>query len=118
MVGIGAYRDLKASVRPLDFQGIDSTTVEACAASQPVLTPYKLLEIERYKLGLRYGPSGLDYGVGHPGSLGARDKCHSSRRQPRAHDVILNLYPIYLCKSAIISSLEGLLSKYGRGPHL
>jgi hypothetical protein len=47
MVEISTYRHVKSSLRPLCFQEIGSTTVRACAASQPVLTPYTLLEIER-----------------------------------------------------------------------
>ena len=60
--------------------------------------------------------NGLDHGVGHPGSLGARDKYHSFRRQLRAHDVIFNLYPIYICKSTIIYSLEDFPSKMASFP--
>jgi hypothetical protein len=35
----------------LQFHEIGSTTARTCAASQPVLTPYKLLEIERTRFG-------------------------------------------------------------------
>jgi hypothetical protein len=48
-VEISTYRDVKASLRPLCFQEIGSTTVRTCAASQPVLTPYTLLEIARIR---------------------------------------------------------------------
>ena len=47
------------------FQGIGSTTTRTCTASQPVLTRYKLLEIERPGTDPLRVLSGLTHGIEH-----------------------------------------------------